>query len=299
LPANNIKKRGQGRVVQVGTISLTPQQPLPSGPQRPQTIFLRSDAPFTGEGQHVSLTAEPDMTQRPWLAVPFRFVVPPIDAWRRTVAHVWSPLTVFNEEDTGQERIRSAGPQLRTVSFRTMFLDYLPSWAVFTGGALEPILAVRELEQLCLRGIIFRLKIRNRGLFNHDDVNMLAVLESCEVSEQASEPETRYLDLSFHEFEPTELERKQQAGAGPWTHTIRAGDTLYSLARTYYRQQSLWPLIASGTSKLEGWAPSRDLVEWSALHKKMRLKVPAKPSAGTHVLVSHSANVSSGEIVVG
>ena len=47
-----------------------------------------------------------------------------------------------------------------------------------------------------------------------------------EPEEVAGEPDTRYVSLSLQQYRATEMEREQMLGDGPWTHTLRPGDTL-------------------------------------------------------------------------
>ena len=263
----------------------TSAKPNPrSQPGKPGAIFKRSDTPFEGDGTHVVLTREAGVTARGMLDVPFRFQIPPLDSWSRSFTGRWSNFDVVGGKNGPQERTRFGGPTLRTVQFRTMFMDWHPSWGVWEPDMLEPILAVRELERLALRGVIFRLKVRNHGLFDHNDVHMLAVITQGDVEEVSGEPDTRYVTLSFQEYDELEVERKRRQerspkGNGPWTHTVKAGDTLYSLARHYYHQQNMWGWIAQANPGMNNWAPSRDLAEWAKREKRKRVRIPAK--AGT------------------
>jgi hypothetical protein len=253
-----------------------------SQPSKPGVIFKRSDSPFSGDGTHVTLSRREGITRRGYLDVPFRFQIPPLESWQRSFSGRWQNFDVVGGEDGPRERTRFGGPGLRTVNFRTMFMDWHPSWGVWEPDLLEPILALRELEVLSRKGVIFALKLRNDGRFGHDDVNMLASILQGDVEETSGEPDTRYITLSFQEWD--ELQAKRQArGKGSKTtlkssdglsHKIVAGDTLYSLARANYGRQSDWRVIATANPGMSNWAPSRPLTQWVKQTGRKRIKIP-------------------------
>lgn len=295
--ADRTTKRGQGGVSSVGqafvnafTTARVSDDPavqnadkfktVRAAPRRPGVIFKRSDHPFRGiPGTQITLTREPGVTKKGWLDVPFRFMLPPIDAWSRSAAHNRQTYDVIGADDekvlerpiSGQ-RSRNAGAQLRTVTFRTAFMSWTPDWAIWDPDLEDPILAARELEWLSLKGVEFRLRMRNAAMYDHDDVNMLATIISCDVQEQANEPDTRYLDLGFQEVDPTELSRRsrfQKDDAGPWTHTPDENDTLYSVAERYYKSRALWVVIAQANG-ITNMPPSRSLRNWRKQGNKRR-----------------------------
>lgn len=290
------------RDANLAAVAATGRKPNPrSQPGAPGIIFKRSDSPFTStEGTHVTLLRAAGVTKRGFLTVPFRFQIPPIDGWQRSFSGRWTNFDVVGGKDGPAERTRFGGPGLRTVSFRTCFMDWHPSWGVWEPDLLEPILAVRELENLARKGIIFSLRVRDDGLYDHNDVAMLATIVQGDVESTAGEPDSRYITLSFQEYDELDEERKRrQAGAGaggepgPWTHTIAAGDTLYSLARFYYQTQTGWRWIASANKGLENWAPSRALTEWAAQSHRTRITVPQRPH-GTAKTDPSRPNVATG-----
>jgi LysM repeat protein len=271
-------------IIEPGTPGFSQPKPNPrSQPNRPGAIFKRSDTPFSGDGTHVTISKRDGVTKRGYLDVPFRFQIPPLESWQRSFTGRWSNFDVVGGADGPVERTRFGGPGLRTVNFRTMFLDWHPTWGVWQPDLLEPILAVRELEQLTRKGVIFALKVRNEGRFTHDDVNMLATITQGDVEEVSGEPDTRYVTISFQEYDELEAGRQARGASGTGgvtirsngaSHTIKAGDTLYSLARTYYRRQSDWRTIALANAGMGNWAPTRALTEWSKQTGRKRVKVP-------------------------
>lgn len=283
------KKKGQGLVV-VGPgriIEAVPSSAVAAMPRVPAGLtWLRTDTPFTGDGQRVELRREAGYTPPRYLGVPFRFQLPPTDPITRSGSFSWSNFDVLDEDDGAAERTRPGGKRLRTVSISSAFLSWNPTWEVWHPQLADPIMATRELEQLRDHGVRFRLRIRNPRLYEHDDVNMLAVITSATVTEQPSEPDTRYIALEFQEYEPTEVERKAiHNEVGPWTHTIRDGDTLYKLAKRYHHRQSAWRLIArdSKNGNLEHQAPSHNLIGWSKKHKRKTIRIPKRADANVPV----------------
>lgn len=252
-----------------------------SQPNKPGVIFARSDTPFSGDGTHVTMARREGVTKRGYLDVPYRFQVPPMDSWQRSFTGRWQNFDVVGGADGPGERSRFGGAGLRTVNFRTMFMDWHPSWGVWEPDLLEPILAVRELEVIAQKGVIFTLKIRNDGRFTHDDVNMLAVITQGDVEEVSGEPDTRYITLSFQEYDAAQAARQAGGLSGKpslfgtgISHTIASGDTLYSLARQYLGTQTGWRQIAKANAQMANWAPSRSLLEWSRQSGRTRIKIP-------------------------
>lgn len=273
------KGGGGGKLI----ASVPPKSAGPKAPPGPKgTIWFRPDTPFTGDGQRVSLAREEGYTAQGKLRVPLRFQLPPHEAITRTASFTWSNFDALDTESGVAERTRPGGPRLRTVSLSTMFLAWDASFQVWKPGLLDPILAVREIEQLCLKGVKFRLRIHNPRMYTHDDVNMLAVITQCPITEEPGEPDTRYLRMDVQEYVPTEVERKAiHNQLGPWTHTVKAGDTLYKLAKRYYHRQSDWRRIAKApeNGNLEQQAPSHDLIGWSKKHHRKTIRIPQASNA--------------------
>ncbi len=258
-----------------------------------KTLFKRSDTPFLPNvGTEIALVAEGGFTAAGWLAVPFRFQCPPMDSLSRSTAHQWASYTVTGGKKGPSERTRSEGKRLKTMTLKTVVLNWEPDWQVWSPDELEPQLAAAELEALCDAGVKFRLRVKNASLYDYDDVNMLAVLTQVEVTEEAGEPDARYLQLSFQEWAPTQVEvnaKKKQLG--PWTHELTLKDTAYSLSHDYYHTYSLWRLILAANGLRGG--PSTPLVQLVSAFTVRRtpkhvgkgtlplvvkvVKIPAKP----------------------
>jgi len=276
-----VQKRDQGTVVSTvagGIASLG--RGVPAGPSRPGTIFKRPNQPFVGDGTHVTLSRIPGMTKSTRLDVPFRFQIPPTDGWQLSAGHNVGRYQVVSGRGTDRadlpgERARKGGANLRTFGFSTFFVDHNPDYAVWEMDDPDPIIMARELMQISLRGIVHRLRVRNTRYMDHDDVNMAVIMETCDISEQPGEPAVRNITMAWVEYVPTELDRR---GADrPSSHTIKRNDTLYKLARAYYKNQSLWGVIAAANPGMASWAPSRDLAEWKAKTGHARVKIPDKP----------------------
>lgn len=70
------------------------------------------------------------LTRRGLLRHPFHFQVPPLDEFGWDVAHGWSDYEAIRK---GQFS-RSGSRQLRTMTLRSLVVDYNPSWASWAGG---------------------------------------------------------------------------------------------------------------------------------------------------------------------
>jgi hypothetical protein len=248
---------------------------------KPTTIFKRSDTPFLGGGTEVMISLEPGYTKSGWLGVPFRFQFPPLDKWDKTRSASWPGFMVVGGAKGPRERARHEGPKLQTVTFKAMFLNWEPGFEVWAPDELEPQLAAAELEALCQEGVKFRLRIRNAELYDYDDVNMIAVITQADVSEEAGEPDTRYMQLAFQEWEPSAQESKSVKQAlGPWTFKpVKGGsENLYGLSKKYYKTTALWRLIVAANPSLKNVPPSS-----TALYNSTgghSIKIPPKPTPG-------------------
>lgn len=275
------KRKGQGSqliavkqpqliAVKGGVISSSAGPSAPGSTNRPTT-------PFFGEGQQVSLTREPGYTPSGKLTTPFKFMLPPHEAITKTAAHNWSNYDVVGDASGPSERSRDGGRRLKTVAINAMFMDWEPWWAVWNPGLeFDPVNLVADLVKICDQGLRFRFRVRNPQLFGRDDVNMIATLTQVTVTEEPGEPDTRYVQCQFQEYRPTAVERKTVHNVlGPWTHTIKDGDTLYSLSKHYYKSKSQWPKIAHANHGLENQPPSANLLTWSKKHGVKKLKIPA------------------------
>lgn len=245
--------------------------------------YRRGDTPFHGEGTWVSMSRKPGYTLQGWLPVPFRLQIPPNEDVARTAAYNWTNFDVIGGEDGPGERTRPGGRRLRSMTLQSLFMDWEPSWQVWAPLVLEPILAVRELEFLCMKGVKFQLRIRDPHMYKHDDVDMMAVITQAELRAVNGEPDARYFNLSIQEYVPTEAERKAVKNeVGPWTHTIdqKAYSSLYRLSKKYYKTHTEWQRIAAANKGMERISGARDLRSWSRQHKKKRIRIPIRPDAG-------------------
>lgn len=288
----SVTKKGHGRSVPVATINQVKRPgPSLSAPIHAGVIFVRSDTPFHGDGTRVQLTREEGFTPPGKLDVPFRFQLPPNEAIVRTAAHNWPTFDVLDVEQGASERSRSGGRKLRTGSIASFFMLDPHSELPFTvwspgPGLMNPLLAARELEHLCLDGVRCRLRVHNPNLHSQDDVNMIVSLGQCTITEQTGEPDTRYVSFDYQEYVPTEVERKAIHNVvGPWTHTIKDGDTLYRLSSRYYKRRSDWQRIAHANKGMEHQPPSHNLMTWRKKHHRKSIHIPQASNARLPVSV--------------
>ena len=183
-------------------------------------------------GLQVSLHRIAGVTKEGVLDAPFYFQVPPMESFSKEVNHSHSDYDTLR---AGQFS-RSGGPQLRTVTFQTMFIDYNPQWANWPDrgdrGQVAPparrqnygladfdqaerdeifnvVLITRTLELLVKTGTPFRLRAWSPSLWQRYDSNMPATLRSLRIEEKAGEIDARYVDVSFTEWRRLAIPRKQ------------------------------------------------------------------------------------------
>ena len=193
------------------------------------TDARRAKAPLTFApethvmGMRVELSAIKGLTNPALLKTPYRFQVPPTDNFQRQLSYT------FNDFDTlsANQHSTPIGAQLEVITFSTLVLDASPVWAVWPNnpGALDDatrdstfnVLNMTEmLEELVNSGTPFLLRCGQPTLWAGGnrandksgdkrkvggyDVNMPATLRSLTLIQQPGEPDSRYMQVEFHEY---------------------------------------------------------------------------------------------------
>lgn len=254
----------------------------------------RPDRRFAGaDGIKISLRHEKGVTTGDVLRVPMRFQGPVLNDFARPYLFNWA---TFSTLRLG-ERSRPDGRQLLAPSIDTILMDGPTSDAssgiIVWDGPHSPQRVIRELLWIMgyTRGAtaqVFRLVIDQPAVWGAEPlINMLATLNAMTPTQKSGSVGTEYVSLGFLEFAEDTAGRKQRPSAsGSGTHTLRAGDTLYEIAKnSTFRAASAWRVIAHANG-ITGVSPSSasELAAWAKRHHKTELTIPALsmgPISGT------------------
>lgn len=190
---------------------------------------------------------------------PFQFQVPPIDVFGEDgdFPHNDQP-TVGN----GEVSSPGSGPDLRTVSYSTMFLDWQPEWSSVkkAGWTPDPQRFIRSLKTIKDEGRPFHLLANQAVLRDSYDIDYAATLRSLHWELRSGEDDGYYVTVSFKEFRSQQIQ-VYLVGAAQH-HDLPAAisiagiatnvNTLSKLATKYYGDPSKFRIIASynGLSKM-------------------------------------------------
>jgi hypothetical protein len=191
-------------------------------------------------------------TAKRLLSQQFRFQAAPLEEYSITYGHEHADYMTLR---AGQFS-RPSGKLLRTISFNTLFVDerYVwprhpgtrepdqrnprtdreysgyRTWLTFDHKRYRLPMAYKEqLERIMDSGTPFWLTVANPRMWGnkgkHPDLKMLATLRTFTATERAGEPDARYMDLAFTEYEVPGLKRKAQGngGSGGGGHSIDEG----------------------------------------------------------------------------
>lgn len=149
------------------------------------------------------------------LANPYRFQCPPLDGFGYTVGKSYARYTNYK----GQEFGNPAGKTLTPITFRTVIVE----WGSFVIERDYDVQAhVKKLERLAQDDTVFRF-LATHQYNDEPEFDMDAVMESVTITEQAGEPDARYVDLTITEWvDPVTSKngRKRRAGGRKYPFTI-------------------------------------------------------------------------------
>jgi hypothetical protein len=275
--------------------------------------------PQDNAGVRVTLTAKPGLTRKGHLESPYHFQCPPLDSisWEGSFDHEeYQTLTrgTFS---------RAAGRGLRTVTFSTLVADFNANerslrrhgsalrksqmnWFRRTGRTEAHHLA-EELRKLMNAGTPFWLRVGMPKFRPDWDIKMLATLRSLQVEERAGEPESRYLNIAFSEYRPTDDETSRKAkgprgdvrvvtlriddekkvidGGGIHGLSNRDSLTLVRVAIAAYGAASYWQRIRDANDIK--WGGHEDLFDYMERKKikRLRLRIPVVMEAKSEGLL--------------
>lgn len=250
------------------------------------------DVPVIYQGGYiVRFSREPGLTKKGVLNYPFYFQVGPLEEVRFGLTADHAEYTVLARKQLS----RPSAKQLMTVQFRAIFLDYVPAWASFShenfpdSGASDFVTRLRgQLRQM---GPI-HVCMGTPEYTGRWELDMPMTLRSIEATENAGEPDARYVDVQLTEFDEAELDvrakgrrRKHgdqtvivtvyangvvrpyvRAGSNPFPqdepqHPGHGVPTLARIAQQVYGTSILWSRIAKANG-ITGWTANRNLIEY-------------------------------------
>jgi LysM repeat protein len=209
------------------------------------------------------------LTPKNRLTSTFVFQTPPLDeaGWSGSADHAeWDAI---NHRRYSNFTVSG----LRTVTVTTMLVDYKAWFHHTQPPAIHD--QIEELRQLMDRGVVFRLRVSNRKLWDVDDVNMAATIRSMSVSERGGENDARYVTLEMSEFRETEMAKQARRSKAEDDDTIdiKDGMTLWNLSVKYTRRGSDWKKLAK-LNGITGVRAHDDLLKWAKKHGRKTLKLP-------------------------
>lgn len=237
------------------------------------------------EGLKITMRHARGVTADEVLMVPLRFQVPPIGDFTRQWAFNWAKFTTLRRG----EKSRPQGPTLDALTIDTMLLDGVAQddagFSVVWPHQPNPQRLLRELRWIMGKtegstAQPFFLTITQPAVWDAPLVSGIYVLSTLTATQKAGEVGTEYVTLSFEEYDEFEVNRRRRGARADKKHTHRLadGDTLYGLARRYWRAPSLWRFIADANGiKRVSPHDADELKKWAAKHHRKTLEVPPKP----------------------
>jgi hypothetical protein len=254
-----------------------------------------------GDGLRVQMAAIEGVTQgrtRDLLTPHFRFQCPPLDSFTHDHGHSFQRTTNYQ----GRESIRRGGRRLVSVPIRTIVVEYA-SWVTEKRWDLEDM--VEAFEKISEEGWSFRL-LATHKYGGRAEIDMVAVLESCNVTENANEPDARYLDLQFTQSDDPGVTRKANRRSGsakpyPFTITLRKDGTWTTdKPKTHFKPpggdltlaaiaQGAWGMPSQAlylgsvqNPPIKDWGPNTKLINHARFKKGGKIVVPEPPLRTEH-----------------
>lgn len=167
-----------------------------------------------GQGLRLRLEKVPGLTlgaSRRILRTPYYFQCPPMDSFAIPTGRTHNRRTNYK----GNEFSARGGIPLKSITFRTLVVEW-GAFVIENNYDLDQLIG--DLERLAQNGWPFRL-LATHSYDREAELDLIAVLESVSREEVAGETDTRYLDLTFAEYDAAEVKRKGRGGK-EWPKTV-------------------------------------------------------------------------------
>lgn len=182
----------------------------------------------------------------------FAFQVPPLDVFGLDGD---APHDDYMTIGDGEHSSPGSGPNLRTLSYNTLFVDYQANWSLLhhANWVPDPQEYIADLGRIRTLRKPFHLLVHQSNLRDKYDVDMAATLRSVHWEIRHGENDAYYVTVSFKEFRSPDIQ-EFLVGAAHHPHLparipvarIPANrNTLAKMARFYYGDPSKWRSIAA------------------------------------------------------
>lgn len=307
-----VKKKGQGANATFtgGGFAGGPAAAKALGGKLAAPAAPAAPVPPRGDGLAVRLSRIAGLTKPGLLEAPFHFQVGPMDGFRRSGSAEWSDFVTL-----GGPASRPSQSALEEFSFRSMFIDYDPSWAAYhygtdpdrqTSGVLpqadpvDPFAWIEVLRDIRDALTPVELLVGNPALWGAWHVkNQPVTLRTLSEDYPAGEDDVIYFDIAFTEYRQTRLSTAAMTkypatvsvsdnGNAKWTdgdgeHSINNA-TLHKLSTRFYGSATKWKTITrhARNRNLSTYAPGRELDDYAkkhgtknGTHKFVNIYIPA------------------------
>ena len=263
-------------------------------------------------GYIVRFSKQPGITRKGFLKQPFYFQLPPLEEVRYAAAAEHSDNNVL----AGYQLSRPVARQLMQITFRCVFLDYIPTFAAFdhagdpgkapkfpNNGPADWVTQLRRLQRSLTP---FHVSMGQPRLVGRWEIDGAYTLRQVDVVENAGEPDARYLDISLTEFDPAELDVRQKGdlvvtvfkdGKVRPLVGIQKPPTLAKVSRRVYGTTKHWDAIARA-SGIKNWTANRDLRDYIRKKRgrdRIKLKCPPKRSERLQKLTKSGGGKGTGK----
>lgn len=235
----------------------------------------------SGQGLIVEMAPIPSVTPQGIFLneQPLVFQCPPLDSFGEDGGMTFDDYRTVND---GTHSMPSSGPDLKTISFTTLFVDWQPDWSMLKqrGWSPDPQAFVNEMKRIRDAGKPFRLLAHQSNFRNKYEVDWPATLRSVRWEMRGGEEDAYYVTVSFSEYRQPGIQKflvaPQHHPSLPAKLPVKKlpanRNTLAEMARFYYGDPSKWKQIAA-TNGIKNVSPNTKITTKN-VHSRSTITVP-------------------------